>query len=36
METTQSTHDYKVILKKYFQWLRQFDDDSQEYPEEVR
>jgi len=29
-------HDYKVITKKYFQWLRGCNEDEKEYPEEVR
>ena len=29
-------HDYKIILKKYFQWLRKCDEEEQEYPEEVK
>jgi hypothetical protein len=29
-------HDYKVILKKYFQWIRKCNEEEQEYPEEVR
>src|SRR2546425_2399319 len=27
-------HDYKVIIKKFYQWLRQYDDG--EYPPEVK
>jgi integrase/recombinase XerD len=34
--TEHTKHDYKVILKKYFQWLRKCDEDEQEYPDEVR
>lgn len=34
--TEHTKHDYKVILKKYFQWLRRCDEEEQEYPEEVR
>ena len=34
--TEHTKHDYKVILKKYFQWLRDCDEEEQEYPEEVR
>jgi integrase/recombinase XerD len=34
--TEHTKHDYKVILKKYFQWLRKCDEEEQEYPEEVR
>ena len=29
-------HDYKIILKKYFQWLRKCDEEVHEYPDEVR
>lgn len=29
-------HDIKIIVKKYFQWLRGCDEDEHEYPEEVR
>ncbi|MGD0028487.1 MAG: site-specific integrase [Candidatus Bathyarchaeia archaeon] len=29
-------HDIKVIVKKYFQWLRGCDENEHEYPEEVR
>jgi integrase/recombinase XerD len=34
--TEHTKHDYKVILKKYFQWLRKCDEEEQEYPAEVR
>jgi integrase/recombinase XerD len=34
--TEHTKHDYKVILKKYFQWLRKCDEEEQEYPDEVR
>jgi integrase/recombinase XerD len=34
--TEHTKHDCKVILKKYFQWLRGSSEDEQEYPEEVR
>jgi hypothetical protein len=34
--TEHTKHDYKVILKKYFQWIRKCDEEEQEYPEEVR
>jgi integrase/recombinase XerD len=34
--TEHTKHDYKIILKKYFQWLRKCDEEEQEYPEEVR
>jgi hypothetical protein len=28
--------DHKVILKKYMQWARGFDEDEQEYSDEIR
>ena len=28
--------DYKIILKRYFQWIRQYDEDERQYPDEVR
>jgi len=28
--------DHKVILKKYFQFARKFDEEEKQYPEEVR
>ena len=34
--TDHTKHDYKVILKKYFQWLQKCDEEEQEYPAEVR
>ncbi|HUT17265.1 MAG TPA: tyrosine-type recombinase/integrase, partial [Acidobacteriota bacterium] len=34
--TEHTKHDYKIIIKKYFQWLRGCDADQHEYPEEVR
>jgi integrase len=34
--TDHTKHDYKIIVKKYFQWLRGCDEDTHEYPEEVR
>jgi integrase len=34
--TENTKHDYMIILKKYFQWLRGCDEDQHEYPEEVR
>lgn len=34
--TEHTKHDYKIILKKYFQWLRKCNEEEQEYPEEVR
>jgi flagellar motor component MotA len=30
--TEHTKHDYKVILKKHFQWLRKCDEEEQEYP----
>jgi integrase/recombinase XerD len=29
-------HDYKVAVRKYFQWLRGYDEETGEFPEEVR
>jgi len=29
-------HDYKIILKKFYQWLRDCNEGEHEYPEEVR
>jgi site-specific recombinase XerD len=29
-------HDIKIIVKRYFQWLKGCDEDEHEYPEEVR
>jgi integrase len=34
--TENTKHDYMIIIKKYFQWLRACDEDQHEYPEEVR
>jgi integrase/recombinase XerD len=34
--TEHTKHDYKIILKKYFQRLRKCDEEEKEYPEEVR
>lgn len=34
--TEHTKHDYKVIIRKYFQWLRRCDEDSHEYPDEVK
>jgi integrase len=34
--TENTKHDYMIIIKKYFQWLRVCDEDQHEYPEEVR
>jgi len=34
--TEHTKHDYKVILKKFYQWLRGCSEDEGEYPEEVR
>jgi integrase/recombinase XerD len=33
--TDHTKHDYKIIIKKYFQWLRGCDEDAYEYPPEV-
>jgi integrase len=33
-ETTK--RDYKIIMKRYFQWSRGLDEDEQLYPDEVR
>jgi integrase/recombinase XerD len=29
-------HDYKSAVKKYFQWLKGCDEDSNDFPDEVR
>ena len=29
-------HDYKVAVRKYFQWLRGYDEETGEFPDEVR
>jgi len=29
-------HDYKVVLKRFYQWLRGCDRDAKEYPPEVK
>ena len=34
--TDHTKHDYKVILKKFYQWLRGCNEEEHEYPEEVR
>jgi site-specific recombinase XerD len=34
--TENTKHDYMIIIKKYFQWLKGCDEDLHEYPEEVR
>ncbi len=34
--TDHTKHDVKVIVKKYFQWIRGCDEGLHEYPEEVR
>jgi integrase/recombinase XerD len=34
--TSWTKHDYKVTLKKFFQWLRKREWDSREYPKEVK
>jgi integrase/recombinase XerD len=33
--TEHTKHDYKIIIKKYFQWLRGCNEDAHEYPLEV-
>jgi integrase len=33
--TEHTKHDYKIIIKKYFQWLRGCDEDAHGYPPEV-
>ena len=33
--TDHTKHDYKIIIKKYFQWLRGCDEDQHQYPPEV-
>jgi len=34
--TEHTKHDYKAILKKFYQWLRGCSEEEGEYPEEVR
>ena len=34
--TDHTRHDYKVVLKRYFQWLRGCNSEEHEYPEEVK
>jgi len=34
--TEHTKHDYKIILKKFYQWLRGCNEEEHEYPEEVR
>ena len=34
--TENTKHDYKVIIRKYFQWIRGCDEEQGEFPEEVR
>jgi site-specific recombinase XerD len=34
--TENTKHDYIIIIKKYFQWLRGCDEDQHDYPQEVR
>ncbi|MEM3736879.1 MAG: hypothetical protein QXJ75_02130 [Candidatus Bathyarchaeia archaeon] len=34
--TEHTKHDYKIILKKFYQWLRGCDEEEYEYPEEVK
>ncbi|MFQ6010289.1 MAG: tyrosine-type recombinase/integrase [Candidatus Aenigmatarchaeota archaeon] len=29
-------HDFRVVLKRFFQWLRKCDEDEKEYPPEVK
>jgi integrase/recombinase XerD len=29
-------HDYKVAVRKYFQWLRGYDEETGEFPDEAR
>jgi site-specific recombinase XerD len=33
--TERTKHDYKIIIRKYFQWIRSFDEDQHQYPPEV-
>jgi site-specific recombinase XerD len=32
----ETKHSYKVVLKKFYQWLRDCNEDNHEYPEEVK
>ena len=34
--TEHTKHDYKIIVKKYFQWLSGCDENEHEYPEQVK
>ena len=34
--TDHTKHDYKVVLKRYFQWLKQCNSEEHEYPDEVK
>jgi integrase/recombinase XerD len=34
--TDHTKHDYKVIIRKYFQWLRSCDEEEGEFPVEVK
>ena len=34
--TEHTKHDYKIILKKFYQWLRGCNEEEHEYPPEVR
>ena len=34
--TEHTKHDYKIILKKFYQWLRGCSEEDHEYPEEVK
>jgi site-specific recombinase XerD/phage FluMu protein Com len=29
-------HDYRVVIKRFYQWVRNCDEDSKEYPPEVK
>jgi len=29
-------HDYRVVIKRFYQWIRNCDEDSKEYPPEVK
>ena len=31
-----TNHDYKIVLRKYFQWLKGYNEDEHQFPEEVR
>ncbi|MFH1327339.1 MAG: hypothetical protein ABIH76_00580 [Candidatus Bathyarchaeota archaeon] len=34
--TEHTKHDYKIIIKKFYQWLRGFNEEEHEYPDEVK